>query len=94
MTTDLLTMRTKYIEEHLGGIYFEFGTNPDDGRVDISSKRDDTVATVSKEQAAKLIADRDELLSAICRLADDVYQLSPSVYDTFYDDLVNGHFRK
>ena len=93
MTTNLLTMRTKYIEEHLGGIYFEFGTSPD-GRVDISSKRDDTVATVSKEEAAKLIADRDELLNAICRLADDVYQLSPNVYHAFFDDLVNGRFRR
>lgn len=76
-------MRTKYFEERLGDIYFEFGVHPD-GRVDIASGRDDIVATVTKEHANKLIADRHQLLKVAVALAKRLHQADPQAWDDFY----------
>jgi len=61
-------VRLKYIEETFG-TYFVFGEHPD-GRVDLASQDEDAVATVSRESAKKIIADRNTILTSYYRLLD------------------------
>jgi topoisomerase IA-like protein len=60
-------MKEQYIDERFG-IYFEFGEHGD-GRVDIASSQNDTVATVTREHAKNLIEDRNSLRHMLVRLA-------------------------
>ena len=71
-------MKTKYIEESFPR-YFIFGEHKD-GRVDIATSDDSTIATVSREEANKLISDRDELLDALCRVALRLAKVAPDEF--------------
>lgn len=85
-------MKTKYLEEFLGGDYFLFGIHAD-GRVDIASDRDDTVATVSAEHAMKLIEDRRQLMRIICFLANELNDASPQLWDKAHLSLLRDDRR-
>ena len=75
-------MREKYIEEVFPR-YFEFGKHAD-GRVDIATCKNDTVATVSREHATNLIADRDALVQKLCDMALAFDKAAPEVFTQFW----------
>lgn len=75
-------MREKYIEE-LYPRYFEFGTYSD-GRVEVASAHNDMVATVSKEHAANLIADRDAVVQKLCDTAIAFSKAAPEEFNKFW----------
>lgn len=68
-------MREKYIEERFSR-YFIFGVHPD-GRVDLASPENSTLATVTPEQAAGLIAERDAAVDMICTLVQLLEVVAP-----------------
>ena len=57
-------MRAKYVEESFPR-YFIHGEYSDGERVDIVSLKVDPICTVTKEEAQRLIRDRDELLDKL-----------------------------
>ena len=66
-------MRVKYVEEEYPR-YFEFGKHPD-GRVDIASSKNSTIATVSEKHAKQLIEDRDAVVQKLCDTTLAYYKL-------------------
>jgi hypothetical protein len=75
-------MKDKYIEEKFP-IYFVFGEH-DDGRVDIASAADDTIATVTREHAEVLIQQHNILVQALCDLAQAFNKADPTAFKTFW----------
>lgn len=76
-------MREKYVEERFGR-YSVFGVHPD-GRVDLASPDNSTLATVTREQAALLIAERNAAVDMIARLALALADIAPAVFaDLWY----------
>lgn len=69
--------------------YFIFGVRAD-GRVDIASTHDDTVATMSRDDAEKVIKERDEVLAALSTLAhalnDRVTSSGQAIDGVFYNE--------
>lgn len=61
-------MKAKYIEEQYPR-YIVFGQH-ENGLVDVASTECDTIATVTKEHAEQLIADRDAVIQLLCDMAD------------------------
>jgi hypothetical protein len=64
-------MRHKYIEERFPR-YFIFGRNDDTGMCDISDGHDMTLATMSVEDAHKIIRQRDDAVDTIVNLAQEL----------------------
>lgn len=62
-------MREKYIEERFPR-YMVFGEHPTTGKVDVASVNGDIVTNVSREDAPRLIAERDKIVTFLYRLAD------------------------
>jgi hypothetical protein len=75
-------MKDKYIEEEYP-VYFVWGKRVD-GRVDIATTSDDTVATVSQEHAEKLIQDRNDLVRRLCDMAQAFDRSSPEEFKKFW----------
>lgn len=75
-------MKDKYVE-HEFPHYFVFGEH-DDGRVDVATERDDTVATVSAEDAAKLIAHRAAVVQKLCDMAKAFDDAAPDAFRRFW----------
>lgn len=75
-------MREKYVEERYPR-YFVFGEHKD-GRIDVASGQQDTVATVSKEHAENLITDRDALIGALCAMAAAFDDAAPLSFQAFW----------
>jgi hypothetical protein len=75
-------MKDKYIEEEYP-VYFVWGKRVD-GRVDIATTSDDTVATVSQEHAEKLIHDRNDLVRRLCDMAQAFDRSSPEEFKKFW----------
>ena len=64
-------MRYKTIEERFPR-YFIFGRNDDTGMCDISDGHDMTLATMSVEDAQKIIEQRNEAVNMVIALADEL----------------------
>ena len=62
-------MREKYVEERFPS-YFIFGSS-EEGKVDVASIDNDTVVTVTKEQADIMILSRYSLVDMLVKLALD-----------------------
>lgn len=75
-------MKDKYIEEEFPE-YFVWGKRVD-GRVDIATTSDDTVATVSQEHAEKLIQHRNDLVRRLCDMAQAFDKSSPEEFKRFW----------
>ena len=75
-------MRDKYIE-HDFQRYFEFGEHAD-GRVDIATESDSTVATVTREHAQKLIEHRDSVVTKLCDMAQAFDAAAPEEFKRFW----------
>lgn len=75
-------MKDKYVE-HYFPRYFVFGEHAD-GRVDIATAHDSTVATVSAKDAAKLIAHRDEIVEKLCNMARAFEDAAPEAFSRFW----------
>lgn len=67
---------TKYIEARFPR-YFIFGEHPD-GRVDVATANDSTIATMSRKDAEKIIADRDAVIDALADMANAFDAASPT----------------
>ena len=69
----LIPMRPKYIDEAVG-IWFIFGTNPENGGVDISDGNNDVFTDIPYEIALKLVEVQNEfrnkLYSILCNLGE------------------------
>ena len=72
-------MREKYVEERFQR-YFEFGEHGD-GRVDLATQNDSTVCTVTKDEAAKLMANRNDAINMLCKLALKLDEVAPEEFD-------------
>ena len=68
-------MREKYVEERFSR-YSVFGVHAD-GRVDLASSENSTLATVTPAQAADLIVQRDAAVDMIWRLVQLLEALAP-----------------
>lgn len=75
-------MRDKYVEARFPR-YFEFGTSSE-GRVDLATADDDTVATVLPEHAEKLIQHRDVAVDMIAELAEKLAEISPAAFNKIW----------
>jgi hypothetical protein len=77
-------MRDKYIEERFPR-FFEFGCS-EEGKVDVASTVNDTIATVSKEQAQYMIDDRDILLDMLITVVNALDEVdSNRLEDIWYN---------
>jgi len=76
-------MRDRYIEEEFPR-YFVFGRHHDDGRVDISTVKNSTLATVSPLDAETLIADRAAAVTMICNMARAFNAAAPDDFTKFW----------
>ena len=75
-------MKSKYVEEVFPR-YFVFGEHLD-GRVDIATEFDPTVATVSREHAAILIAQRDAVVQKLCDMAKAFNKADNEAFKRFW----------
>ena len=75
-------MNVEYIEARFPR-YFIFGTHRD-GRVDIGTKDDSTVATMSIEHAEKIIANHNLLVDKLIKLAGKFDDLDPAESEWFW----------
>lgn len=75
-------MRSRYIEESWRR-YFVFGDYPGSPMVDISDGVNDTVATMSREDAQTVIADRDRLVDTLCQMAAAFESVAPAHFEAF-----------
>ncbi len=79
---ELVAMREKYVEERFNR-YFVFGTHRG-GEVDVACAAADTLATVSKEQAEALIADRDKVLNMLVKVALKLDEVAPDEFNKLW----------
>ena len=75
-------MKDKYIEADYP-IYFIFGEH-ENGMVDVASAKNDTVATVSRNQANTLIDDRNSLVQKLCDMARAFEAADNSAFTKFW----------
>lgn len=75
-------MRDKYVE-HDFPRYFIFGEHAD-GRVDIATISQDAIATVSRDDADTLIAQRDEVVKKLCDMASAFDAAAPEAFQKFW----------
>ena len=75
-------MREKYVEERFQR-YRIFGEHPS-GKVDIASGDDLTICTVSREEAEKLISQRDDSLNMLVELALKLSDIAPDEFDKIW----------
>lgn len=75
-------MKDKYVEQDFPH-YFVFGEHLD-GRVDIATGTGSAVATVSKEDAEKLIQHRDAIVQKLCDMARAFDEASPDKFRKFW----------
>jgi hypothetical protein len=74
-------MRHKYVEERFQR-YFEHGVHPD-GKVDVADINS-TIATVTPDEARRLIADRDAAVNMLCALAVKLDEVAPEVFSSLW----------
>lgn len=74
-------MRYKYVEERFHR-YFEHGVHPD-GKIDVSDING-TIATVTPDEARKLIADRDAAVNMLCNLAVKLDEVAPEEFSKLW----------
>lgn len=75
-------MKESYIHQ-VFPLYFILGEYAD-GDVDIATVEDNTVATVSREHALKLIAQRTEIVDALTSMALAFDAAAPEAFDKFW----------
>lgn len=75
-------MKAKYVEEEFPR-YFIFGEHAD-GSVDIATSSDDTVATVSRVHAEKLVAHRDAVVQKLCDMAMAFDEADSAAFEKFW----------
>ena len=75
-------MRSKYIEERFPR-YFEFGEH-EDGRVDLATINESTIATVTRKEATKIITDRLAMLDMLCKVALKLAALNPEEFNEIW----------
>lgn len=81
-------MKDSYVEQRFPR-YFEHGEHTD-GRVDVVSLSDDGIATVTRQQAAKLIEQRNTGIDMMCALARKLDEIAPDEFDRlWYGDKKN-----
>jgi hypothetical protein len=82
-------MKDKYVE-HRFPKYFVFG-NHADGQVDIETVDDELVATVTASAAQRLVAERNGLVRALCKMAQAFDEAAPEKFERhWYESSVGG----
>lgn len=76
-------MKHQYIEQRFPK-YFVFGEYPETGNVDISDGTVDVAVNVTKETAAKIIAERDKIVSFITAMANAFDAADAKAFDDFW----------
>jgi hypothetical protein len=75
-------MKEKYIEERFPP-YFILGQHKD-GRVDIATMHNSTIATVSKADALTLMRDRTQIVDILTALAFALDKVDPIIFDRIW----------
>lgn len=74
-------MKDKYVEER-HPLWFEFGGS--NGNVYIATAQNDCVATVPQGASAKLIAEHNALVDAICEMARAFDAAAPEAFRAYW----------
>lgn len=75
-------MREKNVEERFAR-YFEFGVRPD-GKVDLASRDNSALVSVTPEEARRLITDRDAAVDMITQLALKLAEVAPDEFSKLW----------